>query len=129
MAIHYVKRAMKNPKLPQEQPKYYLIAKSLKAVERDTFIEDMVRHTSLTQSEAASAIDYLFEAFPRYIALGHTVKLGEFGYFKPTILSEGSIDPDDATPDKIRRKRVRFIFGKDVRDKINRIPVTEYDQL
>lgn len=129
MAIHYVIRSKKNPRQPGAEPKFYLIARSLPTVSRETFIEDMVRHTSLTKNEAGAAIDYMFEALPRYIALGHTVTLGELGYFKATISSKGSDEPDEAKPDKITRKRVIFVFGRKFRELINSLPVQEYPDL
>lgn len=129
MAIHYVVQSKKNPRKPDEDPKYFLIARSLPPVDRNTFIEDMVRHTSLTKNEAASAIDYMFESLPRYIALGHTVLLGELGFFRVVISSFGSENPQDALPNKIRRKRVVFFFGRKFRDLINSLPVQEYPDL
>lgn len=129
MAIHYVIRSKKNPRQPGADPKFYLIARSLPPVSRETFIEDMVRHTSLTKNEAAAAIDYMFEALPRYIALGHTVLLGELGHFRPAIQSEGSEDPEEATTAKITRKRVVFVFGRKFRELINSLPVELYPDL
>lgn len=129
MPIHYVIQSRKNPRDPEAEPKFYLIARSLPAVSKETFIEDMVRHTSLTKNEAATALDYLFEALPRYIALGHTVTLGDLGYFKATISSKGSDEPEEARPEKITRKRVIFIFGHKFRELINSLPVQEYPDI
>ena len=126
MALHYVIQERKNPKDLQAPGKYYLIARSLPAVDRKTFVEDMVRNTSLTKNEATTALDYLFESLPRYIALGHTVKLGELGFFRPTIQSVGSDSMDEATTDKVTKKRVVFIFGADIRDLINKIPLEKF---
>lgn len=114
---------------PTAEPKFYLIARSLPTVGRETFIEDMVRHTSLTKNEAAAAIDYMFESLPRYIALGHTVTLGELGYFRATLKSEGSENMEEALPEKIIRKRVVFTFGQKFRDLINSMPVQLYPDL
>jgi Bacterial nucleoid DNA-binding protein len=101
----------------------------LPAVDRNTFIEGMVIHTSLTKNEAASALDYLFEALPRYISLGHSVKLGELGSFRPLLQSEGSDESDEAVPAKVIRKRVAFVFGRKFRDLINSLPVQQYPDI
>jgi Bacterial DNA-binding protein. len=126
MALHYVIQQRKNPKDLLAPGKYYLISKSLPAIDRKTFVEDMVRNTSLTKNEATTALDYLFEALPRYIALGHTVKLGELGYFRAAIQSIGSDSEDEASTDKVTKKRVLFIFGAKTRQLISNIPLEKF---
>ncbi|MDL2323453.1 HU family DNA-binding protein [Bacteroidales bacterium OttesenSCG-928-A17] len=126
MALHYVVQSRKNPKDMGAPVKYYLIAKSLPAIDRKTFVEDMVRNTSLTKNEAITALDYLFESLPRYIALGHSVKLGELGSFRATIQSIGSDNEEDATPDKVTKQRVIFKFGKETRQLINNISLEKF---
>jgi len=126
MALHYVVQQRKNPRDLEAPGKHYLIAKSLPAVDRKTFVQDMVRNTSLTKNEATTALDYLFESLPRYIALGHTVKLGELGYFRATIQSTGSDSEDEATTDKVTKKRVVFIFGSELRNLISNIPLEKF---
>ena len=128
MALHYVVQQRKNPRDIAAPMKYYLIAKSLPAVDRRTFVEDMVRNTSLTKNEATTALDYLFEALPRYIALGHSVKLGELGFFRATIQSTGSDSAEEATPDKETKKRIIFTFGSELRQLINNIPLDRFPE-
>jgi Bacterial nucleoid DNA-binding protein len=128
MALHYVIQKRRNPSDPGAPEKFYLSSKSLPAVDRKTFINDMVRNTSLTKNEATTALDYLFESLPRYIALGHTVKLGELGYFKATIRSKGADTEEEATLDKVIRKRMIFIFGSEIREQINKIPLEKFPE-
>jgi len=128
MPLYYVITERENPQDRTAPGKFYLTAKSLPAVDRKTFVEDMVRNTSLTKNEATTALDYLFESLPRYIALGHTVKLGELGYFKATLKSEGELDIDDVTTDLVKRKKIHFVFGKDIRDKINNLSLEKYPE-
>ena len=128
MPIYYSVKSRKDPRDLSAPAKFYLTAKSLPAIDRKTFIEDMVRNTSLTKSEAVTALDYLFEVLPHYIALGHTVKLGDLGFFRATIKSEGKEDIEDVTTDLAKRKKVHFIFGKDIRDKINNLSLEKYPE-
>ena len=86
----------------------------------------MVRNTSLTAMEAATGIDYLFNAIPRLLELGFTVQLGELGYFMVSIKSEGSDSQEEAVPDKIRSMHLRFIPGLNIRKQVNDFPVEKF---
>ena len=126
MAVHYCIQKRKNPSDPSAPEKYYLIQKSLGHIGKARLIDDMVRNTSLTKKEAETGVDYLFEAFPRFLELGFTVQLGRLGYFKTTIRSEGSDTLEEATHDKIKAIKLCFICGKDVRDIVDNYQVEKF---
>jgi nucleoid DNA-binding protein len=126
MSIRYVVQPRKNPIDLSAAPKFYLITKSFAPIDREFLIKDMVNHTSLTQQEAATGIDYLFEVIPKYISLGFTVQIGKLGYFTVSIQSEGSNTPEEATPDKVKRKKLVFVCGKEIRRQINDTVVEKY---
>lgn len=129
MPVFYVIREKKNPLEPQSPPKFYAQAKAWDHIDRKTLLKDIVRHTSLTQHEAAAGIDYLFEAIPNYLSLGLTVQLGDLGYFKCTIQSEGDEDPDKVTVDSIKNIALKFVPGKEIREQVRNLPVQEYPML
>ena len=126
MAIRYVSTQVRNPLDPSAPKKFYLIQKSVGSINRDYLIKDTVRNTSLTPMEAATAIDYLFNAIPRLLELGFTVQLGELGYFRVTIKSEGSDLMEDAAPDKIKSIHLRFIPGEEIRKRVNDFSVEKF---
>jgi len=126
MAIRYVSTQVRNPLDPSAPKKFYLIQKSVGSIGRDYLIKDTVRNTSLTPMEAATAIDYLFNAIPRLLELGFTVQLGELGYFRVTIKSEGSDLMEDAAPDKIKSIHLRFIPGEEIRKRVNDFSVEKF---
>jgi len=119
----------KNPKDLSADSKYYLVSKSFSPIDRDFLIRDMVSNTSLNFHEAATGIDYLFKAIPKYISVGHTVVIGKMGYFTVSIKSEGSDTEEEATAEKILRKRLVFIVGKDIRKQINDIPAEKHTKM
>ena len=126
MPIRYVNAQLRNPQDPTAPQKHYLIAKTVGNIDRNYLIKEMVRNTSLTPMEAMTAIDYLFNAIPRLLELGFTVQLGEMGYFMVIIKSEGSDTPDEATPDKIRNMRLKFVPGTNIREQVNRFSVEKF---
>ena len=129
MSIHYVIQSRKNLQDLTAAPKYHPISKSIKPIERDFLITDMVKHTSLTYQEAAAGIDYLFEAIPKYLSLGFTVQIGKIGYFRITFKTEGSDTPQEVTADKIHRKKLVFVCGKEIRQKVNNFTVEKFPEL
>ena len=126
MSVRYVPTLLGNPLDPAAPKKFYLIEKSVEYINRDYLIRDMVRNTSLTQMEAATGIDYLFNSIPRLLELGFTVQLGELGYFKVSIRSKGSDVIEDATPDKIKSMHLRFIPGAEMRKIVNEFAVHKF---
>ena len=128
MSIRYVNAQLRNPQDPSAPRKFYLIQKSVGTVDRDYLIKDMVRNTSLTSMEAATGIDYLFDSIPRLLELGFTVQLGAMGYFKVIIKSEGSDTKKEATPDKVRLMRLKFVPGAEIRKRVNGFSVEKFPE-
>ena len=128
MSIHYVVQARANLKNPASGPKYHPVSKSLKPLDRDFLIKDMVNNTSLTYQEAASGIDYLFKAIPKYLSLGFTVQIGRMGYFRITFRTEPSDTPEEVTTDKIKRIKLSFVCGPDIRKTVNEFSVEKYPE-
>ena len=126
MPVRYVNAQLRNPQDTSAPRKFYLIQKSVGTVDRDYLIRDMVRNTSLTPMEAATGIDYLFSAIPRLLEFGFTVQLGAMGYFKIIIKSEGSDTLKEATPDKIKRMRLKFVPGAEIRKQVNDFAVAKF---
>ena len=126
MSVRYVTTELGNPQNVMAPKKFYLTEKSIGSIDRNYLIKDMVRNSSLTPMEAATGIDYLFEAIPRFLELGFTVQLGELGYFKVFIQSEGSDVVDEATPDKIRGIRMRFMPGEGIRERVKDFSVKRF---
>ena len=129
MSIHYVVKQKKNPRDLSSDPKYYLVSKSFSAIDRDFLIQDMVTNTSLNFQEAATGIDYLFKVIPKYISVGHTVVIGKMGYFTVAIKSEGSDTEEEATTDKIKRKRLVFVAGREIRKQINEMTAEKHTKM
>lgn len=123
MAIHYRVLKIKNTINPAAPDKFYLREKSIGHINREYLVKDMVRNTSLTKQEAATGIDYLFEAIPRLLELGFTVQLGRIGYFMVTIKSGGSDTEEEATSDNVKSLHLRFVPGTDIRDEVNKYAV------
>ncbi len=128
MSIRYIVTPKRDPRNPGADPKFYLMTKSFASIDRDFLINDMVENTSLNAHEAATGIDYLFKKIPKFISLGFTVQIGKLGYFTVAIKSEGSDTEEEATVDKIKRKRLIFVTGREIRKMVNEFPAEKHDK-
>ncbi len=123
MSIFYKVQKRINPHDLNQAPKYYLIEKSIGYIGREALIKDMCLNKSLTPQEASAALDYFFEAIPRFLKLGFTVGLQGLGHFYTSIKSIGSDTKEEATAHKKLVTKVHFIAGKKFRDDIDRTPI------
>ncbi len=126
MAINYKVIARPDPQHPEEERKFYLNVKSLGCVNEETFIQDLVRNTSMTKEEAASVISYLAKSLVKYLALGFTVRLGKLGYFKLTIKSRGVKSLEEANYNQIEKIQLNFIPDKRFARLINGFKVQRF---
>lgn len=124
--INYSVRKIKNPSNRTAAPKYYVTAKTLGYITKENLVSDMVQHTSLSDSEAQTALNYLTLSVPKFLKLGFTVKLGDMGHFRTTITSEGSENEQDAGKSKIQKLNVRFVAGKTMKLKLDETPLVKY---
>lgn len=128
MSVRYSIVPRKNLLNLEAPEKYYLRSKSVGKIDRDYLIKDMLRYTSLTPEEASAAINYLFEAIPRFLQLGFYVKLGKLGSFRATINSRGVETIEEVTTDQVKNIRIRFVCGKELKEEINKSTLEKFPE-
>lgn len=127
MSIKYHVVKKKDNIHPEAKDKYYPQARSKTYVTTKDLLSDMVQHTSLSRMEAATGISYLFEAISKYLKMGITVRLDEFGYVRTTLRCEGSDTPEEVTADKIKSVGLNFVFSRNYIRDFNRSVSFEKD--
>ena len=125
MSIKYIIQKKANP-IDRTSFKYYPVFKSSGRVAKKELVEGMVSRASLTKQEAETAIDYLFEALPDHLKKGHTVQLGELGYFRLTFSSEGCDTADEVSANNVKKVKLKFICGKELRKAIKDFSIEKY---
>jgi len=78
--------------------------------------------------ETLAGIDYLFDSIPKYLSPGFTVQIGKMGYFRVAFRSEGSETPEEVMAEMIKRKRLVFVCGKEIRDAANGFSVEKFPE-
>jgi hypothetical protein len=55
--------------------------------------------------------------------------IGKIGYFRISFRTEGSDTPEEVSADKIRRKKLVFICGKEIRRTVNGFTVEKFPEV
>lgn len=128
MAIHYYVQPRESYYGNERKTRYFLIAKSVGRLNRKDLIKYMTQNVSLTSSEAASALDYLLEAIPRFLQLGLRLDLGDLGSINTTIRSEGSATPEEATVHKVKEICIHFKPSKKLKLTMKNTPLVKNEK-
>lgn len=127
MAIHYKIRKKENYINRSEPPKYYMIANSFKCISRTLLIEHMAHNTSMTKQEARMALNSIYDSLLHFLELGFNVSIGDLGYFALSLRSQGSLTPEEVTPDKLKEIKLQFNPSKKLHRAVNKISVHKFN--
>ncbi|MDL2223451.1 hypothetical protein LJB98_05070 [Bacteroidales bacterium OttesenSCG-928-M11] len=126
--MKYVVIPRKNPQNWSAAPLYYLTTRSLGVVKLEQITNEIALATSLTRGDVANTIQSLLDCIPKYMKMGYSVKLGEFGTYRLTLNSFGSEDPEDAKPTKVKRIGIGFYPSTQLRKDIQDTPLEEFPE-
>ena len=81
----------------------------------EQLVDEIVQTQGITKAQALSVIEAYINRMVHYMEIGHGVKMGNFGIFKPTINSKSTDDATKVNAGLIQKKRILFYPGKDFR--------------
>ena len=119
LLYHIVPR--KNPQKADAPHKYYIQLVKRGHIDFDKLMLRACEETTLNPNELRMGIDRAFTKAEEYLEEGFTVGFNRLGYVKVDSTSEGSETEEEATPDKVKRTRLHFKFGKDILDRLQRV--------
>lgn len=127
--MYYIIQSRQNPRDPNEEPKFFLIARTIGSIELEQITEEISIASSLTRGDVENVIKSFLDTIPKYLKMGYSVKLGELGSLRLTIQSKGQENMEDATADKVTHIRVCFIPSPRLRKEISDVHVQLYPDL
>ena len=74
-------------------------------------------------AQTKSVIDALVNRVVHYMEIGHGVRVGELGSFKPVFTSKVTETLEEATPETIKMKKVQFFPGKAFKDMLDNLAI------
>ena len=84
---------MKNPAKPADPPKYYARESEAGRIDLPELSDNIARHsTTVSKTDIQAVLTILGEELASLLAKGHSVHLGELGYFHVTLKSKGVLE-------------------------------------
>jgi len=105
MNYKLVKRT--NPQNRKEEKWYAAPVNSGKVTKREITTEIM-QMSSLSRGDASNVIENLLEILPKYLLMGKSVSLGEFGTLRLSFSSQGVEKPEEFKANLIGNPKVVF---------------------
>lgn len=112
MTLKYKSVKLKNPAKPTEPAKYYARESESGRINLPELADNIARHsTTVSKTDIQAVLTILGEELAALLAKGHSVHLGELGYFHVTLKSKGVLEEKDVNPGLIEEAKVRFVAG------------------
>ena len=110
--LKYKSVKLKNPAKPADPPKYYARESEAARINLPELADNITRHsTTVSKTDIQAVLTILGEELASLLVKGHSVHLGELGYFHVTLKSKGVAEEKDVNPSIIEEAKVRFIAG------------------
>jgi len=114
MPIFVLKARRINLNKREESPQWYAYAKTTTTVTSREVAKQIVAGTRMAPEEAEMVIARLKEVVLENIMNGHTVMLGDWGYFYPSLSSEPSESMEEVTTAKIKKVKLHLKLSKEI---------------
>ena len=92
----------------REQKKWYANPVNEGKITKSDLTKDIVGASSLSRGDVSNAIENLIDTMPKYLLMGKSINLGEFGTLRISFSSEGVETPEQFHTNKISGVKVVF---------------------
>jgi predicted histone-like DNA-binding protein len=118
MAINYKLVQRPNPLKPQDPKKFYAnpVYNSKKGLRRIS--QDIARQTTVSTADTMAVLESLLTVIPVFLLDGDIINLGDFGSFRITFRSSGTLTEDEFTSSNINDFHLHFHPGKEFSDQL-----------
>jgi len=123
MAVLYRKTKQTLNYLEEKPEVYRLQQLTLPAVTFAQLIKECSLSCGVNTSQTKAVIDALVDRIVHYMEIGHGVKMGEFGSFKPVITTKVSATLENLSGENVKQKKIRFFAGKAFKDMLDDLNV------
>ncbi len=95
---------------PQDrtQTKWYASPINEGKINKDELAKEIVSISSLSRGDISNAIENIIDTIPKYLLMGKSINLGEFGTLRISFSSEGVDTPKEFNTSKISGLKVVF---------------------
>lgn len=118
MKYHLIERA--NP-LNREAKKWYASPVNDGKISKTELAKEITSISSLSRGDVSNVIESLLEAIPKYLVMGKSVSLGEFGTLRLSFSSDGVDTKEEFSTGKITGVKVVFTPGVELKRAIESV--------
>ena len=98
----------KNPQARDEDGKLYATPVNNGKVTKAEIAKEIVNMSSLSRGDVSNVIENLLDTLPKYLLMGKSVNLGEFGTLRLSFSSKGVWEPSEFNATLISNVKIVF---------------------
>ena len=121
MSVEYIVVPYKIPSRPEDPVTYYPRLQAVGEINIREIAKEISSISTVSSVDTIAVLEGLLEIIPKHISNGEIVKLGELGSFFLTIKAEGSLTPEEVSPQKIKSNKLHFRPGKLIKKALNEV--------
>lgn len=120
--MHFVSKQMPMTKIgtKEKELKYVLKHSSSGIVDEKDVVNFCHNHTQIPRATISASMDSIMQTIGHYLALGHSVKLGEIGIFYVTADARTVDSNTEAGLGQLRDVNIRFRPSKELQEQIRK---------
>ena len=118
MKYHLIERI--NPQ-DRQAKKWYASTVNDGMISKTELAKEITGMSSLSRGDVSNVIESLLEAIPKYLLMGKSVSLGEFGSLRLSLSSEGVDTKEEFNAGKITGAKVIFTPGVELKRAIEAV--------
>lgn len=103
---------------------FKLVQLTYPAVTTEQLIAECATTCGVNPAQTKAVIDALVDRIAHYMAIGHGVKVGNLGSFKPVFTSKVAETLEETTLETVRKKKIVFYPGKAFRGVIQDLSIS-----
>jgi predicted histone-like DNA-binding protein len=103
--------------------KYYAVKQPQETLTLRDFANRISRESTVSSMDAMAVLEGLLQIIPDEIANGKIIKLGEFGTFRTTLSSDGSVTEENFDVANIKSLNIRFRPTKAFRSQLANVKI------
>ena len=124
MGIQYRKAKMKLGFLEEKPEVFKLRQLTFPQVTFAQLVKECSDSCGINTAQTKAVLDALINRLVHYMEIGHGVRMGDFGSFKPVFTSKAAKTLEECDETTIRQKKVTFYPGKAFKDMLDDQTVT-----
>lgn len=106
--------------------KHYAIPKYNGYTDEDSLYELIAARSTVSSADVKVVLDSLNFVLDRELRAGYIIQMGEFGNFRLSLSSSGAAAPDEFKPSMLRKAKVIFTPGKNLKKTIRTTKFAAY---